>query len=165
MLIWSITAYLEVKIWSMTKYCGKEEKLLFWSNFSSFPQYFQYLSNLKSPITYTFVKCDYSIYFSSFLQFRYVEVRISRSISESPLEFEITRVGCISIVHFLQPLHPSGQIQQTTNWLYLYCFSEKNRIWHFMHIVSIGENSHGNKIKITTAKKKKYNYINKIKNK
>ena len=52
-----ITAYLEVKIWSLPKYehltigrkyCGKEEKLLLRSNFSSFPQYFQYISNFKS---------------------------------------------------------------------------------------------------------------------
>ena len=35
------------------------------------------------------------INFSSILQIWYVEVRISRSISESPLEFEITRVDCI----------------------------------------------------------------------
>ena len=44
-----ITAYLEVKIWSLPihenlttdgKYCRKEEKLLLRSNFSSFPQYF-----------------------------------------------------------------------------------------------------------------------------
>ena len=34
--------------------------------------------------------------FSSILQIWYVEVRISRSISESPLDFEITRVDCIS---------------------------------------------------------------------
>ena len=56
-----ITAYLEVKIWSLPKhenlttgekYCGKEDKLLFRSNFSSFPQYFQYISDFKSPITY-----------------------------------------------------------------------------------------------------------------
>ena len=62
-----ITAYLEVKIWSLPihenlttdgKYCRKEEKLLLRSNFSSFPQYFQYISNFKSPITYQFVKCD-----------------------------------------------------------------------------------------------------------
>ena len=61
-----ITAYLEVKIWSLAihenlttdgKYCRKEEKLLLRSNFSSFPQYFQYISNFKSPITYQFVKC------------------------------------------------------------------------------------------------------------
>ena len=27
------------------------------SNFSSFPQYFQYISNFRSQITYSFVKC------------------------------------------------------------------------------------------------------------
>ena len=67
-----ITAYLEVKILSLPKhenlttskkYCGKEEKLLLRSNFSSFPQYFRYISNVKSPITYIFVKCGCSNYF------------------------------------------------------------------------------------------------------
>ena len=47
-----INACLEVKIWSLPKhenlttgkkYCGKEEKLLLRSNFSYFPQYFQYI--------------------------------------------------------------------------------------------------------------------------
>ena len=65
-------ANLEVKILSLPKhenlttskkYCGKEEKLLLRSNFSSFPQYFRYISNVKSPITYIFVKCGYSNYF------------------------------------------------------------------------------------------------------
>ena len=54
-----------MKIWSLPKhenlttgkkYRGKEEKLLLRSNFSSFPQYFQYIS-FKSPITHIFVKC------------------------------------------------------------------------------------------------------------
>ena len=45
------------------KYCGKAEKLLLRSNFSSFPQYFRYISNPKSPITYKFVKCGCSNYF------------------------------------------------------------------------------------------------------
>ena len=69
-----ITDYLEVKIWSLLKrvnlttgkkYCGKEEKLLFRSNFTSFPQYVQYISNFKSPNTYIFVtsKCDCANYF------------------------------------------------------------------------------------------------------
>ena len=35
------------------------------------------------------------IIFSTILKIWYVEVRISRSISESPLEFEITKVDCI----------------------------------------------------------------------
>ena len=61
-----------MKIWSPPKhenlttgkkYCGKEEKLLLRSNFSSFPQYFQYISNFMSPITYIFVKCSYTNYF------------------------------------------------------------------------------------------------------
>ena len=32
--------------------------------FSSFPQYFQCISNFRSQITYAFVKCGCSIYFS-----------------------------------------------------------------------------------------------------
>ena len=55
---------------------GKEEKLgaispLFHNIFDS--------SNFKSPITYIFVKCGCSNYFSSVLRILYVEVRISRS--------------------------------------------------------------------------------------
>ena len=66
-----ITAYLKVKILSLSKhenlttskkYCGKEEKLLL-RNFSPFPQYFRYISNVKSPITYIFVKCGCSNHF------------------------------------------------------------------------------------------------------
>ena len=68
--------------------------MLIRSNFSSFPQYFQLISNCRSQITYSYVKCDCSIYFSSILQIWYIEVRISQSISESPLDFEITRVDC-----------------------------------------------------------------------
>ena len=37
------------------------------------------------------------IIFSSILKIWYVEVQISRSVSESPLEFEITRVDCIKM--------------------------------------------------------------------
>ena len=33
---------IEIKI-QVTKYCGKEEKLLLGSNFSPFPQYFRYI--------------------------------------------------------------------------------------------------------------------------
>ena len=76
------------------KYYGKEEKLLLRSNFSSFPQYFQYISNFKSPITHILLNVVNRISFSSVLQICYVEARISRSISESSLEFEIMRVDC-----------------------------------------------------------------------
>ena len=59
-----ITAYLEVKIGSLPKhehlttgkkYCRKEEKLLLRSNFFSFPQYFQYISNFKSNYIYSYI--------------------------------------------------------------------------------------------------------------
>ena len=43
-------------------------------------------------ITYSFVKCGCFIYFSLILKIWYVELWISRSISDSPLDFEVTRV-------------------------------------------------------------------------
>ena len=45
-------------------------------------------------------KCACSIYFSSILLILFAEVQISRSISESSMDFEITRVNCISVFHF-----------------------------------------------------------------
>ena len=48
--------YFILNLTTGKKYCGKEEKLLLGSNFSSFPQYFQYISNFNNLITYTFVK-------------------------------------------------------------------------------------------------------------
>ena len=41
----------------------------------------------------------FNLLFSSLSQLWYVEVRISRSISVSPLEFEITRVDCTWVIH------------------------------------------------------------------
>ena len=52
------------------------------------------MSNFKSPIIYIFVKCGCTNYFflnSANLVCRGTDI----SISESPLEFEITRVDCI----------------------------------------------------------------------
>ena len=90
-----------MKIWSLPKhenlttckkYCGKEEKLLLISplfhnifniSLTSRVQLHIYLLHVVNRI----------ISFSPFLQI-YVEVRLSRSISESLLEFEITRVDC-----------------------------------------------------------------------
>ena len=105
--LFRITAYLEVKIWSLflheTMTTGnkimwkrgeiapKEQFLLFSTLF------YIYISNFRSQITYSFVKCGCSLFnllFSSLSQLWYVEVRISRSVSVSPLEFEITRVDC-----------------------------------------------------------------------
>ena len=67
----------------VTKYCWKEEKLLLRSNFSSFPQYFQYISNVRSKIAYTFVKCGCSIYFSLILQTWCRSTDISKYFRES----------------------------------------------------------------------------------
>ena len=44
--------------------------------------------------------CLCLIYFSSILQVCYVEIRILRNISDSPLYFEITRVNCILLFFF-----------------------------------------------------------------
>ena len=72
-----IIAYLEVKsgpcfnteIYQQAiKYCGKEEKLLLRSNFSSFPQYFQYISCLGVKLHVHSVKGGCSII--CFPQFR-----------------------------------------------------------------------------------------------
>ena len=47
------------------KYCGKEEQFRLRSNFSLL-QYFHYISNFKSPITYEFFKCGCLNYFPQF---------------------------------------------------------------------------------------------------
>ena len=95
-----ITAYLEVNIWSLPKHetLITGNKIL-WkrvqSNFSSFPQYFQHISNFKSPITYTSVHLLNVVVRIIFILNSaniICRVRISRSILVSSLEFEITRV-------------------------------------------------------------------------
>ena len=81
------------------------------SNFASFPQYLQYISNLKSQNTYSFVRCDCSIYFSSLLQIRPVEVRVSRKIAENPLDFETRTVNCTYIALFRNEESHTWQLQ------------------------------------------------------
>ena len=44
----------------------------------------------------------FDLFFSSVLQFWYVKVRISRSVSESPFDFEITRVDYILNLRWLE---------------------------------------------------------------
>ena len=88
-----ITAYLEVKIWSLPKHENLATgKKILWKRGG---QYFQYISKFKIKLHIHLLNVVVRIIFSSILQILYVEVRISRSISESPLEFEITRVDCI----------------------------------------------------------------------
>ena len=94
-----ITAHLEVKIWFLFKHesLPTGNKLL-WKRGASVPQYFQYILNfliLGVKLHIHLWNVVVSFIFSSNLQFWYVEVRISRSILESPWDFEITRVDCI----------------------------------------------------------------------
>ena len=78
-----IIAYLEMKILSLTKHenlttgkkMWKKEKLLLRSNFSSFPQYFHYISNFKSPFTNIFVNYFFPEFCKSDMsRYRYLEV-------------------------------------------------------------------------------------------
>ena len=70
-------------MWKRGEIAPKEQFLLFSTLF------YVYISNLRSQITYSFVKCACSIYcFPQSLNW-YVEVQISRSVSASPFEFEI----------------------------------------------------------------------------
>ena len=95
------------------------EKLLLRSNFSSFPQYFQYFANFKSQIHIYLLNVVNQIIFSWTLQIWYVQVRISWSISESPLEFKIMRVDRI----ILSPVDQS--------WLFYLLLSIKTKsIWY-----------------------------------
>ena len=65
------------------------------SNFSSFHNIFNISLTSKVQLPISLLNVVNQIIFSSILQTWYVELRISRSISESPLEFEITRVDCM----------------------------------------------------------------------
>ena len=65
------------------------------ANFSSFPHYFIYIfltSGVKLHID--LLNVLFNLLSSSLSQIWYVEVRISRSVSVSHLELEITRIDC-----------------------------------------------------------------------
>ena len=83
-----------------------------------------YLDLFQSPLEFEITRVDCV---SSNLQVWYVEIRISRRISESPLDFEITRVDCISSVlqiwyvevRISRPISESLGIRDNESWL---CF-------------------------------------------
>ena len=77
------------------------------------------------------------IIFSWTLQIWYVEVRISRSISESLLEFDITRGDCI----YFNPYHIRGMFSRRQMDTVFLPFFLENRLWHFMQIASCGDNA------------------------
>ena len=97
-----ITAYFEVKIWFLPKHENLtivEKRIncslgaispLFHNIFSIF-----LISRVQLHIN--LLKVVNWIILSSILQIWYVDLRISRSISERPLEFEITRIDCIRL--------------------------------------------------------------------
>ena len=71
-----ITAYLEVKIWFLfSLWKSNNMNKISWKKGEIAPK-------------------EQFLLFSTILQNWYVEVRISRSISESHLDFEITRIDC-----------------------------------------------------------------------
>ena len=62
--------------------------------------------------------------FSSILKIWYVEVRISQSISESSLDFEITRVDCMRMCIYRENL----QARYFYQWMNMYEFSKEYRM-------------------------------------
>ena len=105
-----ITAYLKVKICSLPKnenlttykkYCGKEEKFSSGAISPLFHNIFNISLTSRVQLHIYLLNVVNQISFSSILQIWYVEVRLIRSISESLLGFEITRVDCI----FIQRMH------------------------------------------------------------
>ena len=98
-----ITAYLEVKIWSLLK----NENLItgnkiLWKRGEIAPLFhniFNICLTSRVQLHIHLLNAVVRFIFSSSLQIWYVEVQISRSIFESPLEFEITRVDCIKYLN------------------------------------------------------------------
>ena len=98
-----ITVYLEVKVLSLPKHenliTGENivEKRRNWSLAISplFHNIFTVSLTSRVQLHIYLLNVGVRILFSSILQIWYVEVRISRSISENTLGFEITRVDCI----------------------------------------------------------------------
>ena len=98
-----ITAYIEVKIWSLfehenltsavTKNCGKRGEIAPKGQFLLFSTIFSIISGVKLHIHLWNVVVRFT--FSLILQIWYVEVQITRGISESHFDFKITSVDCI----------------------------------------------------------------------
>ena len=89
----------------------------------------QYVSNFRSQITYSFLKCGCSIFFlnATNLVRSYVEVWISQSISESPLDFRITRVDSILKSEVRRDTHYEAGFQNFVD-LYFYLFMRSSNL-------------------------------------
>ena len=115
-----ITAYLELKIWSLFKHetLTTGNKILWERGEIAISPLFHNIFNISVSSGVKMWLFGYS-FFSSILQILYVEVRISRSISESSLDFEITRVDCI-----LNPRHVECVL---TGWFFFFFFFSSSR--------------------------------------
>ena len=94
-----ITAYLEVKILSLPKHenLTTSENIVEKRRISPlFHNIFDISLTSRVQLHTNLLNVVFQIIFSSILKIWYVEIRISRSVLESPLEFEITRVDCSS---------------------------------------------------------------------
>ena len=88
--------------------------------------------------------------FSAIMQFWCVDVRISQSISESPLDFEITRVDCFYYLLFncsitktrlysFDPLKPHfyiGKLGFTGVYIIFLISAQKHRLWVLVRTAS-----------------------------
>ena len=139
-----------MKIWSLPKHENlSTDKKILWKREGAISPLFHNIFNIsltsRVQLHIYLLNVVNRIIFSSILQIWYVEVRISGSISEGPLEFEITRVDCIYIV-----CYSSRRLTFTTLWAFsidgklmiFFLFFRVNWIWHFMQIVSSGDNLH-----------------------
>ena len=109
-----ITAYLEEKIWSLfqhrnltscTKILWIREEIAPQEQFLSFSTLFStYISTKGVRLHVHLWNLVVCLVFSSILQIWYVKVRISRSVSEGPFDFEITRVDCIKNTYLIKGL-------------------------------------------------------------
>ena len=82
--------------------------------------------------------CLIELVFSSVLQIWYVEVQISRSISESPLEFEIMIVDC-TIKAIVIILGIGLQLKQQYPYLTTTCISPFTDFAPRKHDIAFGE--------------------------
>ena len=119
-----ICPWLNMKILQQVKYIVEKRR-----NCSSgaisplFHNIFDISLNSRVQLHINLLNVVVRIIFSSILQIWYVEVRISRSISESPLEFEITRVDCMCFRGEISKANPRLPSTVTNLYQIVWCFT------------------------------------------
>ena len=102
--------YCDVSLMSLRTSTGPNIHFYLGAYFSSFPQYFNISLTSGVKLHIHLLNVAVWLIFASLLQIWYVEVRISQGISESPLDFEITRVHRICFC-WLFHSHPSVTVR------------------------------------------------------